>query len=49
MTDNGPQEADRFWAQAEAAYQWRQSLSPSERQRMRDRDAVIDTDFDGIA
>jgi hypothetical protein len=41
-------EADRFWAQAEAAVAWRASLSPEERARRSAAEADVDRAFDGI-
>jgi hypothetical protein len=41
-------EADRFWAQAEAAAARRASLSSSEREARTEREAEVDAAFDGI-
>jgi len=41
-------EAERFWAQAEAAANWRRSLTEQQRQQLDARDAAIDAAFDGI-
>lgn len=41
-------EAERFWAQAEAAASWRRSLTAEQRQQLDARDAAIDAAFDGI-
>ena len=41
-------EADRFWAQAEAAAAWRAGLSPEGRAELVKRDAEIDALFDGV-
>jgi hypothetical protein len=41
-------EADRFWAQADAAAAWRRSLPDHERERLEAREAEIDTAFDGV-
>lgn len=41
-------EADRFWAQADAAAAWRRSLPDHERERLASRDADVDAAFDGI-
>jgi hypothetical protein len=41
-------EADRFWAQAEAAAAWRRSCSDEERERLTAREAEVDAAFDGI-
>jgi hypothetical protein len=41
-------EADRFWAQAEAAVHWRRSLSDAGRELAATRLADVDTAFDGI-
>jgi hypothetical protein len=42
-------EAGRFWAQADAAAAWRQSLSPAQRAEREARDAEVDAAFDGIS
>jgi hypothetical protein len=41
-------EADRFWAQADAAAAWRRSRSDEERERLAAREAEVDAAFDGI-
>jgi hypothetical protein len=41
-------EADRFWAQADAAASWRGSLNDDERAALVAREAEIDAAFDGI-
>lgn len=41
-------EAERFWAQADAAAAWRRSLSDDDRKRLAARDADVDAAFDGI-
>ena len=41
-------EAERFWAQADAAAAWRRSLSDDDRKRLAARDANIDAAFDGV-
>ncbi len=41
-------EADRFWAQAEAAASFRSSLSDGDRERLVAAEAEIDAAFDGI-
>lgn len=41
-------EADRFWAQADAAAAWRRSLPDDERARLAACEAEIDAAFDGI-
>jgi hypothetical protein len=41
-------EANRFWAQADAAAAWRGALSDDARARLRDQEAELDTAFDGI-
>lgn len=41
-------EEARFWAQAETAAAWRQSLSDAERERLRAREAEVDAAFDAI-
>jgi len=41
-------EADRFWAQAEAAASWRESLTDDERAALVTREAEVDAAFDGI-
>jgi hypothetical protein len=41
-------EADRFWAQADAAASWRRSLTDRERETLAAREAEIDAAFDGI-
>jgi len=41
-------DANRFWADAEAAATWQSSLSVAERQRRQDAVAEIDRAFDGI-
>ncbi len=41
-------EADRFWAQADAAASWRGSLSESQRAQLARRDAAVDAAFEGI-
>lgn len=42
-------EADRFWVQADAAAEWRKTLSADERARRAAREAEIDAAFDDIA
>lgn len=41
-------EANRFWAQADAAAAWRRSLSDDERAHLRQPEAELDAAFDGI-
>lgn len=41
-------EADRFWAQADAAAASRASMSAAERKRLAARDAAVDALFDAI-
>jgi hypothetical protein len=41
-------EAQRFWAQAEAAALSRRSLSDEDRDRVTTREAAVDAAFDGI-
>jgi hypothetical protein len=41
-------EADRFWAQADAALAWRNSLSAERRAQMKQDIADVDAAFDGI-
>lgn len=41
-------EANRFWAEAEAASAWQSTLSDPERQRRQGAIAEIDRAFDGI-
>ncbi len=41
-------EADRFWAQADDAAAWRDSLTPDDRLRLQLRDADADAAFKGI-
>jgi hypothetical protein len=41
-------EANRFWADAEAAAAWQASLPDDEQRRRRNTIAVIDQAFDGI-
>ncbi len=41
-------EADRFWAQADAASASRASMSAAERKRLAARDAAVDASFDAI-
>ena len=41
-------EADRFWADADAAAAWRRSLPDDDRQRLAARERSIDATFDGI-
>jgi len=41
-------DANRFWADAEAATTWQLSLSVAERQRRQDAVAEIDRAFDSI-
>jgi hypothetical protein len=41
-------EAQRFWAQAEAAAAWRASLPAARRRRLAAEEAEIDAAFDGI-
>ena len=41
-------EAERFWAQADAAASWRGSLTDDERAALVAREAEIDAAFDGI-
>lgn len=40
-------EAIRFWAQADTAAAWRQSLANDEQQRLSARDAEVDAALDG--
>jgi hypothetical protein len=42
-------ETERFWAQAEAAQAWRESLTAEHRSRILARDAEVDRLFDEIA
>ena len=42
-------EADRFWAQAEAAAAWRASLTADQQDAIAQSEAVVDRSFDGIA
>ena len=42
-------EADRFWAQAEAAAAWRASLPVKQQQELANDEAAVDRAFDGIA
>ena len=42
-------EADRFWAQAEAAAAWRASLSADQQKAITQSEAAVDRAFDGIA
>lgn len=41
-------EADRFWAQADAALAWRKGLSSEHLAQLKQREAEIDAAFDGI-
>ena len=41
-------EADRFWADADAAAAWRRSLPNDDRQRLAAHEHRIDAAFDGI-
>jgi hypothetical protein len=41
-------EAERFWAQADAAAAWRRSLPEDRQQQLRAREAEVDAAFDGI-
>jgi hypothetical protein len=41
-------EADRFWAQADAALAWRNGLSAERRAQMKQYEADVDAAFDGI-
>lgn len=41
-------EADRFWAQAAAAAEWRASLPVAERERLAAAEVEVDRAFDGI-
>ena len=41
-------EANRFWAQADAAAAWRRSLSDAERARLQQPEAELDAALDGI-
>ncbi len=41
-------EANRFWAQADAASAWRRSLSDAERARLQQPEAELDAALDGI-
>ena len=41
-------EAERFWAQADAAAAWRRSLPDHDRERLAAREAEVDAAFDGI-
>ena len=38
----------RFWAQAEAAAAWRESLTPEERAARKQRETELDAAFDGL-
>jgi hypothetical protein len=40
-------EADRFWAQAEAATKWRGALPGTQRQFLAKRDSEVDASFGG--
>ncbi len=42
-------EADRFWAQAEAAAAWRAALPVRQQQEIAKSEAAVDQVFDGIA
>jgi hypothetical protein len=42
-------EAERFWAQADAATAWQRSLPQADQERLAARRAEIDAAFDGIA
>jgi hypothetical protein len=41
-------EADRFWSQADAAASWRAALDDDRRAQLEQRDAAVDTAFEGI-
>ena len=41
-------EADRFWVQADAAVQWRRSLTDEAREERAAREADVDAAFQGI-
>lgn len=41
-------ESDRFWAQAQAAAEWRRSLPDDVRARLAENEAELDRAFDGI-
>ena len=41
-------DADRFWAEAEAAGAWRRVLPTAERHRLEAHEAELDAAFDGI-
>jgi hypothetical protein len=41
-------EANRFWAQAEAALAWRNGLSAERRAQLKEREDEVDAAFDGI-
>jgi len=41
-------EADRFWAQADAAESWRRSLTGQVREVLAANEAEVDAAFDGI-
>ena len=41
-------EANRFWAQADAAAAWRRTLSDSERARLQQPQTELDAALDGI-
>ena len=41
-------EANRFWAQAEAAAAWRRALPDEARSRLAEHEAELDRAFDGI-
>ncbi len=41
-------EAERFWAQADAAIAWRRSLPDLDRERLAAHEAEVDAAFDGI-
>jgi hypothetical protein len=40
-------EANRFWAQADAAATWHRSIPEQERRRLAERDAAVDAALDG--
>ena len=41
-------ETERFWAQAQRAAQWRDSLSDERRGLIEQREAAVDEAFDGL-
>ena len=45
---NLPSEADRFWAQADAALAWRKGLSAEHLAELKQQEADVDAAFDGV-